>query len=108
MYTSYFAKYKKSNGISIAISKPNYFNGESYPDLFPKWTFLNKYKEDHNQDNYIISYYNEVLNLLDPNKVYNDLKNNVLLCWEKSGKFCHRRIVAKWIFDNLNIKIPEI
>jgi uncharacterized protein (DUF488 family) len=34
-------------------------------------------------------------------------KNSVLLCWENPGEFCHRRIVASWIFENLKIEVPE-
>ncbi len=32
----------------------------------------------------------------------------IILCWEKSGKFCHRYLVARWIEKYLNIDIKEI
>ena len=47
--------------------------------------------------------------------MYNELgENAVLLCYEKwddiknNKTFCHRRIVAKWLEDNLGVKIQEI
>ena len=108
MKTSYFAKYKGNNGISIAIKSPPYFEGEEYPQLFPKWSFLKKYLNDKDEIAYTIEYYKQVLNTLDVEKVYNDLSDKVLLCWEGSDKFCHRRLVAEWIERKLNIVLPEI
>jgi hypothetical protein len=107
MNTSNFAKYKGLNGVSIAIKSPANFNGPSYPKLFPKWSFLSKYKKDGDQVAYTKAYHKEVLSHLDPNEVYNDLKGMTLLCWERSG-FCHRRLVAIWLKDSINIDVPEI
>lgn len=108
MKTSYFAKYKNDDGVSIAIKSPTWFTGDSYPDLFPKWSFLKQYFKDHDEDAYVIAYYDQILSKLDPNKVFNDLKDKTLLCWEKSGEFCHRRIVAEWLRINLGISVPEV
>jgi len=108
MNTSYFAKYRGSNGVNIAIKHPPGFPGTSYPALFPKYWFFKRYKEDGDEVAYTEAYYSEVLNRLDPQKVYNDLKGSTILCWEKSGSFCHRRIVAKWLSDNLGVKVPEL
>jgi uncharacterized protein (DUF488 family) len=107
MKTSYFAKYKGNNAVSIALSTPKWFNGESYSDLYPKWDFINQYKKDKDIFVYMNSYHNEILSKLDPDKVYNDLKDSVILCWEKSGDFCHRRVVAHWIEYNTGIKVIE-
>ena len=30
------------------------------------------------------------------------------MCWEKSGDFCHRHLVAEWVEENLGITIEEI
>ena len=108
MKTSYFAKYKKNNGISIAIKHPPDFKGDCYPALYPKWSFLQQYKKDHDEKKYTEAYYKEILSKLEPEKVYADLKDKVLLCWEGSGKFCHRRIVAEWLGKTLKISVPEI
>jgi glycerophosphoryl diester phosphodiesterase len=108
MKTSYFAKYKGNNGISIAIKSPPYFKGEEYSQLFPKWSFLKKYLNDKDEIAYTIEYYKQILNILDAEKVYNDLSDKVLLCWESSDRFCHRRLVAEWIERKLDIIVPEI
>lgn len=104
--TSYFAKYKGRNGISIALSSPRNFHGSSYPDLFPTWQLLRLYKQTGDKTAYTKAYM-KILNKLDPQKVYKDLDNKTLLCWEKTGSFCHRKIVAQWIQDQLDIEIPE-
>ena len=31
----------------------------------------------------------------------------VLLCWERPGERCHRRIAAVWIEDRLGLHVPE-
>jgi uncharacterized protein (DUF488 family) len=107
MQTSYFAKYKNTDGVNIAIKPAPGFTGPSYPALYPKWSFLKQYKIDGNEQTYTEAYYAQVLNHLDPQKVWDDLKDSTLLCWEKTGKFCHRRIVAKWLKDALNVDVGE-
>lgn len=109
IYTSYFAKYKHDNGISIALKSPNWFTGKGECSLlFPRWSFLKQYKEDRNQETYTEQYNELILSKLNPVEIYNLLDGHVLLCWEKSGEFCHRRLVAKWLQDKLNIFVPEI
>lgn len=107
MKTSYFTKYRKDDGVSIALKSPIGFDGPTYPDLFPKKSFLFKYKEDGNEESYTKAYHEQVLSRLDPQRVYEDLKDYTLLCWEGAGKFCHRRIVAEWLENELGVDIPE-
>ncbi len=106
--TSYFAKYRGADGVSIALKSPPGFRGENYPSLFPKWEFLVKYKWDKDEVAYIRAYKEQVLSRLDSHKVWKDLDGKVLLCWERSGSFCHRRIVAKWLEEELGIEVLEI
>lgn len=108
MHTSYFAKYRGIDGVNNAIKPAPGFNGPSYPDLFPKWKFLKQYKEDGNKYAYTKAYYDEILSKLDPQKVLNDLEGKTFLCWERSGEFCHRRLVAEWLQDTLGICVHEI
>ena len=108
MKTSYFDKYEGEDAVNIAVGKPSWFKGPSYPDLFPEWSFLNKYKEDGDKEAYIKAYHERILSKLDPQKVYNDLKDSVILCYEKSGEFCHRRLVAEWLEKELGVIIPEV
>ena len=61
---------------------------------------------------YKIEYFRQLAKL-DAAKVYDDLKDCVLVCFESpkdlaSGKkFCHRRMVAGWIETELGIVVPE-
>jgi len=52
--------------------------------------------------------YQEILDRLDPRKVYQELgEDAILLCWEKPGEFCHRRLVAEWLERELGVEVPE-
>lgn len=106
--TSYFARYKGPDGINIAMKPVPGFKGPSYPALYPKWSFLSQYKKDNDKHAYTKAYYEQVLSHLDPQEVYNDLKDKTLLCWEKAGLFCHRRIIADWLKHELGVTVLEV
>ncbi len=114
MNTSYFAKYKGENAVSIAGKCPEWFKGRQYKKLAPRYWFFKKYKEDGDKEFYTEQYYKEVLDKLDPKQVYEEIgEDAVVECWEgkdKNGKnkFCHRHIFAKWIYDNLGIEVKEL
>jgi hypothetical protein len=110
MKTSYYAKSAKNpNAVSIAGRAPEWFTGREYKKLAPKVWFFKKYKEDGDEEFYKIHYKKEVLDVLDPKVVYEELgENAILLCWEASGKFCHRHLASKWLADKLNICIQEL
>jgi len=104
MFTCYFHKYFKlnlENGVSICAKTPPNFIGPVYKDLAPPWELIQNFKQTNNEQRYVEMYYKRVLNQLDPNKVYQDLKDNIILCYESSEKFCHRHIVAYWLNNNL-------
>lgn len=109
MFTSNFSNVKKLppelNPISIARGNPTWFNGQCYMALAPTWEMIKRMTwSQYNQS------YNNILSRLDPKKVFEELGDNaVLLCWEKiPGKTpCHRRLVAEWLENALNIEIPE-
>ena len=110
MKTSYFklaSNYK--NTVSIAAKAPTWYKGREYKKLAPKYWFFKKYKDDGDEECYTKQYYKEVLDKLNPREVYNELgENAIILCWEASDKFCHRHIVAEWLFDNIGAVIEEI
>lgn len=109
MQTSYFAKYKGSDGVAICLYKPYWFKGEHYPTLAPTKEILEDYKNgDIDEEEYIRRYKEDVLSKLNPKEVYNDLKDKVLLCYERYDKFCHRHIVAQWLSEELDVNIKEI
>lgn len=117
MLTGYFAKlknYQKANltPISIAAKAPVWYKGSEYKKLAPKWSFYSEWKNgSHKGDNdyYIKHYKEEVLDKLDPEQVLKELEgfsgvsedNIILLCYEKTGTFCHRHLVADWLNQNI-------
>ena len=49
-------------------------------------------------DFYTKTFHERVLNKLDPRQVAQELSDDaVLMCYEKSGDFCHRHLVADWL-----------
>ena len=116
MKTGYFAKvkkYPKDKGYDfISIARFNKFwKGAEYKKLAPPAEFI----KIEDKELYTKLYYEKVLNKLNPQEVFKELGDNaVLLCYEswesiKSGAAtCHRRIVAKWLEDNLGVKAEEL
>ncbi len=106
MQTSNFARAAGDHSIkpvSIARYAPRWYSGRRYLALAPTRQMLKM-----GEDDYRVAY-QEILERLDPRKVYEDLgPDAVLLCWEKPGEFCHRRLVAEWLEIHLGIKVPEV
>jgi hypothetical protein len=109
MQTSYFAISSGiPNAVSIAAKAPEFFIGKEYLPLAPTWKIFSDYKLNKNKNLYIERYVEEILFPLNPEEIYKELQYSILLCWETPDKFCHRRIVAKWLEDSLKIKVPEL
>ena len=95
--------------IAICGGIPEGWNGACYKALAPKWGFFSEWKKDHDNEKYTRHFFNEVLSNLDPHDVLNNLlgmsngKVPCMICYEKSGDFCHRHIVAEW----LNQALPQ-
>jgi len=106
MHTSYFWRFYRSRSkrlVSIAWKTPEWFQGRHYPALAPREDMLHLGEEEYRRE------YQAILDKLDPRQVYADLgPNAVLLCWERPGEFCHRRLVAEWLEKNLGVKVPEL
>lgn len=116
IYTSYFANTRHvSNTVAICTGVPNWYKGAVYSALAPGWDIVMEYKQAVRdgkpmQDiiaNYVRRYENEILFYLDPEEVYQDLKNKILLCYEKPTDFCHRHLVRQWLNTSLNLSIEE-
>ena len=119
LYTCSYKNFKSDlyKGISISWDhgKDANFNKSYFDSLAPLKTFFRTWKdnrgiisEDENNLYYIREYYREILSKLDPEKIYKELDNSFLLCYEKSDEFCHRHIVAAWFELFLNISINEV
>jgi uncharacterized protein (DUF488 family) len=110
--TSYFAKYKEADGVSIALKSPEWFKGESYKFLAPSWSILWNFKSSGqtiaDEQEYERRFRAEILSKLDPKVIAQGCDGKVLLCYEKSGYFCHRHIVANWLKEELNIDVVEV
>lgn len=95
-------------GVAICIYPPIDWTGLRFPALEPdRKTFFAIKNGAITREEYEKRYREDVLSKLNPQDIYNMFKNNVLLCWELPGEFCHRRIVAKWIEENIGIEVPE-
>ena len=113
IYTSYFGrmnskKYGNLKDRAISIARGNkYWDGEVYPPLFPTWDIiLRAHNNTITKEEYERVYRKEVLDKLDPAKVYADLDGKILLCYEKTAdieagtSFCHRYMVAQWLTEH--------
>lgn len=116
--TSSHNNWKSNKYITYAISgnkgKDAKYTGKCYSQLAPKKSFwkiwhnnIGVISEEENNKYYIKEYYNQVLVNLDPEVVFNELNNSVLLCYENNTEFCHRHIVAAWLELTLGIIVPE-
>lgn len=113
--TSYFANIKNiENPLSISGKAPVWYTGPCLKILAPKYWFFLQYKNGEiNADQYTEYFIKEVLDPLNPQETLDKIiqlagQNATLLCYEKPGDFCHRRIVAQWLEENLNIKVEEL
>lgn len=116
--------------VAISQYPPKWYDGVIYKKLAPTPYIINtwnKYAKNLSPNTperqkweewYNNKYQNEVLANLDINKILNELvnitnttdvfpplwdnedKHIVLLCFEKTGDFCHRNLVADWIKEH--------
>ena len=113
MKTSYFGNKELAanpNAVSIARWPPRWWGSRRrYIALAPSIDLLTRSKAGLSWDEFAAEYNRDVLNKLDPAKVLSDLGNEaILLCWEKPGENCHRRLVALWIEHYLDATMPEV
>ena len=102
------------NLVAVSNSYPRHLpwlkDARQYRKLCPGWPLVKDYKQ-HNISwpNYMEIYHEDILDKLDPETVYYDLGDNaIILCWEKPGKPCHRRLIADWFYDHLQISVNEL
>lgn len=118
IYTSCYKEWKSDKFTTYSISrdcgKDAGYSGKCYLGLAPNASFwkvwrnnIGKISEEENNKYYVQEYWKEVLSKLDPEEVYNELDNSVLLCYEPNYEFCHRHIVAAWFKLFLGIDILE-
>ena len=111
MKTSYFTNPVIRNdpaAVSIARYSPRWWGpGRRYIILAPSVDLLKRSKMSLPDEQYDLEY-NAYLAKLDPLRIWNDLQDSILCCYERPGEHCHRRLVAAWIENVLNVTIPEL
>lgn len=111
MQTSNFSRSgSHPRAVAISRTRPRGWTGRIYEPLAPPWRLLAEaLSGEIDEEEYTRRYRAEVLSKLDPAAVYADLgEDAVLLCWENSGAFCHRRLVAEWFEEALGILVLEV
>ena len=114
-YNNFHTDFYDGCSISGDRGKIVNYNGRHYSKLAPKLSFwttwhnnINKVPIEENNKYYILEYYKQVLSKLNPEDVYRDLDNSVLLCYEPNDDFCHRHIVSAWFELFLGITVSEV
>ena len=119
IFTGYYAKlnqYKNLGLEPIAISgkRPNFYEGLYYPDFAPRYWMYQRWKDKDITNEGYTEEYKKYLDTLDKEEIRKDFKEYtvegndiVLLCYEKSGEFCHRHVLADWLEENFGWKIEE-
>lgn len=106
IYTSYFAKYRGENGISVATSQPKGCSYPTFHQLVPDRSLVWAYKNGEVTEEEYTKMYNRQLDELDVHEIAQSLDEMVLLCWEGNEKFCHRHLISDW-FNNHGIPCKE-
>lgn len=118
IYTSYYARFRPNEsriGIKVSVSAPKGFEGlcGDFKELYPKWEWVNAYKEGTLSLEEYERLYMEQLRHLDQYDVRKKIeevsggKDAVLLCWEGKGP-CHRHWLAKWLSVGLPYVVTEL
>lgn len=119
IFTGYYAKlnqYKNLGLEPIAISgkRPDFYEGLYYSDFAPRYWMYQRWKDKDITNEGYTEEYKKYLDTLDKEEIRKDFKEYtvegndiVLLCYEKSGEFCHRHVLADWLEENFGWKIEE-
>lgn len=117
-YTTYFGMMSKLPRVVVPVSitafQPKWFGGVGCTSLRPPVAILSAYRNNEiTCEQYAEQYRTQVLFRLDAERILFRLQQLVgphnipaLACFERSGVFCHRHIVAEW-FQTYNICCKE-
>ena len=118
IWTGYYAKlkeYEKVGLVPVAISGkvPKFYDGLIYKEFAPRWETFKKWKNEEISDIKYVEEYKKYLDSLDKEEIRFDFDsphkcgNMILLCYEKSGDFCHRHALADWLEENFGYRVEE-
>lgn len=116
IYTSYFAKVKYANIeperlFAVSRTCPPDFPGTRLLDFAPSAGLLGMYRNlpTFGWRKFIHGYMTECLNKKSLSELLDVICDEaILICWEKSGTFCHRHIIADWIMEQCDISVTEL
>lgn len=101
MKTSYFWRAgRHPKAVCIALSVPKFYKGKVYKPLMPTWDMVNGIKEGTLTEE---EYTKKYIALLDAREVtYEKVvealgEDAILICWEGTKKFCHRKLAARYL-----------
>lgn len=115
IYTSYFGNLKRLGAdkimpIGVALYTPKWYSGSEMKVLAPRGYMLAK---GISEQQYTEMYTRQVLAGLNPRHIVTMIeqmsggRDCALLCYEKPGDFCHRRLIADWLQKSLGITVDE-
>lgn len=113
MKTSYFGNLKNIEvPLSISQFPPKWYTGPELKMLAPPRKLLLDTKKGLVSNEEYTEIFNQHLSQFNPKELYEAIVEEygddvTLLCYEKPGDFCHRRLVAEWFTNALEVEIPE-
>jgi len=110
IYTSYFAKMKKypdMEFISVARFTPKGINISEIKELMPSEQLIYLWKGRKIDEKRYTEIYMEQLIGIDRLKLGNMLQGKCIVCYERSGTFCHRHIIADWL-RSVGFEVEEL
>lgn len=114
LYTSNYARKGQDKcSYAISVGLPHWYKGESLDFLAPTWEMVRGAKNDIITNQQYTEMYLDLLKERNFNAelfmewVDSNDHDVYLLCYEKPDGFCHRRIVADYIENDIGIKVPE-
>lgn len=118
IFTSNFASARRFDParyclVSIAQFAPQGWDGLCAPAFAPSASLLKSYKQGGCSESTYSIHYCEMLDSINVRNVFVFLsryakgRDIVLLCYEKAGSFCHRRLLASWVWHHYGYYIKE-
>lgn len=111
IYTSNYArKSKEPNAFAISRKPPDWYQGQTLEFLAPTWEIIMAIKNGQIDEAEYTKQYIELLHerRITPKGLLDALPAECyLLCYEPPGDFCHRRVLAEWVYHHTGFWIPE-
>lgn len=118
VYTSCFAsapalRASRITPVSISLYPPRGWRGFRLDCLAPSKSILDDWHRHHDIRRYVQRYRSEILNSKCAAEVLRSLValadegGVALCCYERSGEFCHRLLVADWIWEHTMMHVEE-